>query len=350
MLAATEDTVYQWRISASKEAVTAGLDRADHTFKFTSHYITSLATINGINLVGTRSGFLIVYSHLPSVHGFKEYKISQHPISCISLYRRRDITVTICFNQKDFIQGELIGREFLNIRTIRRTFFVQTARYIIQNRTSNLLSIGYNDQRRLYIHDDNTKKTRPLVKDSVDLSGGSILDCSKEGYILFDDADGLIYLQDILSKKIRKHIIGNSLENNDGGHGCLVPYDSGLSIFYAGTKYPELAIANYMQQNIVRVFLKQVFLWQGESEQGWSEQGFISSISCYRNQVVLGLRHSVIIFQQGVYEGLEDALAIQDSIEEASDPDGSSLSTSESEPKSSSSTSESESENFSTRH
>ena len=221
------------------------------------------------------------------------YKLFDSPITSIRVFNGDAIKVTICSNKNTFIDGKLQGCELVPTE-IPRDLLVQDARYVANGESHNLLTVGFQQWNpTACMQDETMTKNRPIYENENQSLVPLILDISEEGLILADNQDGLIYLRHSADESVKfESHIGNSLENNYGGVGLLIPSKVGHSIFYAGQKYAELNVVSFTPGSS----FSELFLWQSDFD---GDRNFISSIDHYQDHIVLGSQRSIILFSLG---------------------------------------------------
>jgi len=256
---------------------------------------TCLKAFNDKALVGTTNGNLIILDTEMALVIVDRHELSERAITSIRLFEEQ---ITVYFNQNEFISGELNGDKLVNKRKHHRYHLVHDARYVKDSPSDELLTLG---SRKIGTKIEACIQHRKVggIRSISDNKGPwasksfapQILDVSDEGMILMVNRDGLIHLRNSSDSTINaQYDIGNSLKNNEGGIGLVIPNNVGHSIFYAGAKYEELNIASFTPGEV----LSGKFNWEPEGDGG---RNFISSIDHHERFIVLGLRRSIIVFK-----------------------------------------------------
>jgi len=242
-------------------------------------------------------------------------------ITSIRLFQGDCITATICSNKNTVIKGKLSGND-LECQIIRRDHLVQDARMIENDGSYKLCTIGLKGSI-LSKQDGEMKRSTPIFDKELneERPGWEFLDISEKGLILTNDCDGNYFLRHISDNNIKLEGIFGNYENNYGGVGISIPYQTGHLLLYAGYKYAELCV-DFFEPGFKPGKDEQhrCFGWQGME----SDQGYISSIDYHEDQVVLSGRRSIIVFSLGSFiksMKLSKALGKQDKMELDADED-----------------------------
>lgn len=260
--------------------------------------ITCLKAFGRKALVGTKCGKLIILDinlkSQPILKFGNEYQLSRKGITSIRL-RKLDnsIHVIVCFDENKFIRGKLCKNNLEMHEDLHRDHLVHDARYVKGSTTPEPLTIGLREEdSELCIQHEKAGKIRSLFPyKGREILPPKILDISERGMIFVDYENGLVSLRDSSdSTVVINSSIGNSLTNNKGGIGLLIPNGPGYSIIYAGAKLKELNITAFLPHKA----LSAKFDWHPREDRG---ENYISSIDYHKDSIVLGLRCSIIVFK-----------------------------------------------------
>jgi len=329
VLAATSDTVFLWQHISLNDIYSTSLQESESKIKLNGISITYLKAFEGGALVGTECGTLYILDTetQSTLVERRSQKLSDHAITSIRLFKGKRIKATVCFNDNNFLSGKISGYKFI-YKSLPQDYQVQEAQYIGNWTTHKLLTFGtqvkpFETRLKACIQDEEVDQARYVFnKEEYRLIQPRVLDVSAKGVIYLIDKGGLIYLWDS-RYGIMDYTgsIGNSL-NNGGGIGLLIPNELGHSILYAGGSYDELNITSFRAGRSL-----SKFNWEPNRD---GRGKLISSIDYYENFIVLGLRHSIIIFKLGcegstpteadkLHQALQEYYEDDSSTEEAGD-------------------------------